>query len=92
MARNTFSGSSDSSRYAYTAALSNHRSETILQHWDKFRAYLENISGTNVLIVRSDNGGEYMKEFKQSLEERGITHQKSVRYTSQQNGIAEWFN
>jgi len=43
--------------------------------------------------LRSDNGGEYISnEFKDYLKSYGISHQLTVAYTPQQNGVAERMN
>jgi len=43
--------------------------------------------------LRTDNGGEYISNtFKQYLLETGISHQLTVAYTPQQNGVAERMN
>ena len=43
--------------------------------------------------LRSDNGGEYLSTtFKSFLLEHGISHQLTVAYTPQQNGVAERIN
>ncbi len=43
--------------------------------------------------LRTDNGGEYISNtFKQYLLENGISHQLTVAYTPQQNGVAERMN
>lgn len=43
--------------------------------------------------LRTDNGGEYISnEFKEYLSSHGISHQLTVAYTPQQNGVAERMN
>ena len=54
---------------------------------------LEKQSGLPVLVVRTDNGTEYVNHaLKAYLDEKGIVHQKTVRYTPEQNGAAERLN
>jgi transposase InsO family protein len=44
-------------------------------------------------ILRTDNGGEYCgSEFKKYCTDSGITHQKTVPHTPNQNGVAERMN
>ena len=51
---------------------------------------VENQSGRRLKILRSENGGEYVKfEFIQYCKYAGIQMQHSIPYTPQQNGIAE---
>jgi Reverse transcriptase (RNA-dependent DNA polymerase)/gag-polypeptide of LTR copia-type/Integrase core domain/GAG-pre-integrase domain len=50
-------------------------------------------TGCKIRTIRSDDGGEYLsRAFKDHLTEHGITHQLTVPYTPQQNGIAERLN
>lgn len=43
--------------------------------------------------IRTDNGGEYISNaFKQYLIDHGISHQLTIAYTPQQNGVAERMN
>jgi ribosomal protein L9 len=59
----------------------------------EFVSRLENRHKRKQLIFRTDNGGEYCNHaFNTLLKEWGTIHQKTVRYTPQQNGIAERYN
>ena len=47
-------------------------------------------TGYLTAVLRSDNGGEYEgTDFQHWLLKRGIRHETTVRYTPQQNGVAE---
>ena len=51
---------------------------------------VENQSGRRLKILRSENGGEYVKyEFIQYFKDVGVHMQHSIPYTPQQNGVAE---
>ena len=55
-----------------------------------FKASVEKQSGHQILKLRSDNGGEYVKnKFINFYIEHGIQLQHTVPYTPQQNGVAE---
>ena len=55
-----------------------------------FKAFVEKQSGHQILKLRSDNGGEYVKNnFINFCTENGIQMQHIVPYTPQQNGLAE---
>ena len=55
-----------------------------------FKALVENQSGRKLKVLRSDNGGEYVKsEFIQYCVDASIQMQHSISYTPQQNGVAE---
>ena len=48
------------------------------------------MSLVKINTLRSDNGGEFVKnEFEEFLSKHGIQHRKTVPYTPQQNGVAE---
>ena len=51
---------------------------------------VENQSGRKLKVLRSDNGGEYVKfEFIQYFADAGIHIKHSIPYTQQQNGVAK---
>ena len=51
---------------------------------------VENEYGKKIKTLRSDNGGEFVKnEFEAFLSKHGIQYQKTVPYTPQQNGVVE---
>eukprot|EP00253_Pinus_taeda_P023024 PITA_23024 len=55
-----------------------------------FKAFVEKQSGHQILKLRTDNGGEYVKKtFINFCTENGIQMQHTVPYTPQQNGVAE---
>jgi len=55
-----------------------------------FKAFVEKQSGHQILKLRTDNGGEYVKNtFINFCTENGIQMQHTVPYTPQQNGVAE---
>ena len=51
---------------------------------------MENESGNKIKRIRTDNGGECVNNrFKSFCEHHGIKREMTIRYTPQQNGIAE---
>ena len=55
--------------------------------------FMEKQSGCDLLILRSDNGTEYLnKDLGTFLDSKGVVHQTTVRYTPEQNGAAERLN
>ena len=55
-----------------------------------FKKTVENKSGYNIQVLRSDNGKEYtLEEFNLFCEEASIEHQLTAPYTPQQNGVSE---
>jgi transposase InsO family protein len=62
----------------------------VLTCFRDFYAYIQNRFSTNIQIIRTDNGTEYVNnEFGSFLSEKGILHQTSCPGTLQQNGVAE---
>ncbi|KAL4308261.1 hypothetical protein GQ457_01G050660 [Hibiscus cannabinus] len=61
-----------------------------LAKFKEFKAMSEKQSDQFIKILRSDRGSEYTKNlFEDFCKEHGIIHQLTVRYTPQQNGVAE---
>ena len=55
--------------------------------------FMEKQSGCDLLVLRSDNGTEYLnKDLSSFLDSKGVVHQTTVRYTPEQNGAAERLN
>lgn len=55
-----------------------------------FKAIVECESGCKIKILRSNKGKEYTSnEFESFCEDMGITHQLTVSYTPEQNGVSE---
>lgn len=66
------------------------RKSKVYEKLKDFFIKAEIITGNKVKIFRSDKGTEFLNENVNKLfEDNGITHQKSVSYTPQQNGRAE---
>jgi len=65
-----------------------------VQHeFRNFEANCRNQKGATVKILRSDGGGEYVgRDFQQFLKNRGMEHQRSAPFVSQQNGRSERSN
>ncbi|KAL0281564.1 UNVERIFIED_CONTAM: hypothetical protein PYX00_002512 [Menopon gallinae] len=81
----------DYSRYTEVYMLKN--KSDVLEKFKVFKARVENFTGRKIKCIRTDNAREYLsKEFKNILEECGISRQLSAEYTPQQNGIAERAN
>ena len=56
----------------------------------KFKAFVENASGSKLKALRYDNGGYFIKsDLLQIFSKYGIHMQHSISYTPQQNGVAE---
>ena len=78
----------DFSKYCWVYFLK-HKSE-VFDLFKVFKALVENQSGRKIKVLRSDNGGEYVKsEFINYCVDVGIHMQHYIPYTPQQNGVAE---
>eukprot|EP00731_Ephydatia_muelleri_P033160 Em0025g116a len=68
------------------------KSET-MDKFKEFEAEVSNQWESQIQILRTDGGGEYIsKEFKDFLKLKGIHHEMTVRDTPEQNGVAERMN
>ena len=75
-------------RYCWVYFLK-HKSE-VFGLFKVFKALVENQSGGKLKVLRSDNGGRYVKyEFILYCADAGIQMKHSIPYTPQQNGVAE---
>ena len=62
----------------------------VIKTFIEFRTLVENETGHRIKKLRSDNGLEYSSnEFEEYLKASGIQHRFTIRYTPQQNGVAE---
>ena len=78
----------DYSRYGYIY-LMRHKSEAF-EKFKEFKVEVENHRGRSIKSLRSDRGGKYLlSEFRQFLEDHGITSQLAAPGRPQQNGVAE---
>jgi transposase InsO family protein len=78
----------DHSRKTWIYFLKN--KDGVLAKFQEFKAQVENLTGRKIMILRSDNGGEYTsKDFSNFCIEAGIKREFTVPYNPQQNGVAE---
>ena len=74
----------------YTVAYMMKNKDEALAKFKLYVAMAETKFNYKVVKVRTDNGGEYCsKIFDNFLQERGTQEERTVPYTSQQNGTAE---
>ena len=80
----------DCTRYSAAVCLSSKATAAqaiidVLRQWERQ-------TGKKTKAVRTDGGAEFMAELDRFFATEGIVHQRSVRYTPQQNGRAERLN
>jgi transposase InsO family protein len=68
------------------------RKSEVIEKFRLYRAASEKQLGLSIKTVRSDNGGEYIGEFRRELLRHGIGIETSAPYTPEQNGVAERMN
>ena len=67
-----------------------HHKSKAFEKFKEFKAEVENHCGRSIKSLRSDRGGEYLLgEFRQFLEDHGITSQLAALGQPQQNSVAE---
>ena len=80
----------DYSRNTWIYFLRSKKSKEVFKRFQDFKAFMENQAGRRILVLKSDNGGEYTsKQFYEYCRQEGIQRQLRVPYTPQQNGVAE---
>jgi len=80
-------------RTRYTWVYFLERKSDALECFKHWLVRVERLTEKKLKTVRSDNGGEYTsKGFEGYLRDKGIEHQTTIPYSSQQNGIAERAN
>jgi len=78
----------DFSRFTWVIFL-RHKNEAFNEFCD-FCKRIQNLKSTNIVTIRSDNGGEFKNDsFLEFCNLNGITHNFSVPRTPQQNGVVE---
>ena len=77
----------------YTIAYMMKHKDEAFSKFQEYVAMAETKFNYRVVKVRTDNGGEYCSEiFNDFLKKRGTQEERTVPYTSQQNGVAERMN
>ncbi len=67
--------------------------DEVFKRFQDWKAMVEKSSGRELKVLRSDNGGEYTSErFTEYLRSEGVTHERTVPRTPEQNGVAERLN
>ncbi|KAG8491616.1 hypothetical protein CXB51_014995 [Gossypium anomalum] len=62
----------------------------VFEAFSKFKALVENQTGSKIRVLRTDNRAKYLSErFQKLCEQAGIYHQLTTVYTPQQSGVCE---
>ncbi|KAI0498995.1 hypothetical protein KFK09_019895 [Dendrobium nobile] len=78
----------DFSRFSWVFFM-HHKSE-VFNIFRNFKTFIEKQTQHQIKCLRSDGGTEYLNHnFKNFLNQQGISHQTSCPYTPEQNGLAE---
>jgi len=77
------------SGWLYFSTIPNTRSNTMLEHFMRYKTKLERQTGKKIKRVRTDSGNEFMGEFLTYLELSGIIKEKGVAYTHHHPGKVE---
>ena len=65
----------------------------VFDRFREFESLVTNQTGLRIGTLRSDGGGEYVNsDFEQYLVLQGIHHELTIRYSPEQNGVAERYN
>ena len=67
--------------------------DKVFSRFKEFKALVENLTGKQIKVLRSDNGGEYTdKEFTGFCAKECIRREWTTPYNLEQNGVAETKN
>ena len=67
--------------------------QATLDAFEKYKAWAENQTGRHIKTLHTDSGGKYVNsEFQEFLIKNGISHEKTMRYSLQSNGLAKHMN
>lgn len=81
----------DATRFNYIRVMKS-KSE-VFSHFVNFLIEVERLHGSQIKVLKSDRGGEYMsKEFNQYLSQKGIKFERASPETPEQNPVSERFN
>lgn len=62
----------------------------VFEKFTHFYAMIQTQFKTNIQVLRSDNGGEFVNsQMKNFCQQKGMIHQTTCPYTPEQNGVAE---
>lgn len=62
----------------------------VFKCFQRFLALAERQSGSQLKIIKTDNGGEFVsRDFNQFCVQKGIKHELTAPYSPQQNGVVE---
>lgn len=69
-----------------------HKDE-VFKYFKQWKALIEKQTGKKIKRLRTDNGLEFCSgEFNEFCKNEGIVRHRTVKYTPQQNGVAERMN
>ena len=77
----------DSTRFCYVYLLRS--KDEAIENFVHYKNEVENQLGKKIKRIMSDRGGEYVSPFGEYCSNRGIIHETTALYSSQQNGIVE---
>lgn len=64
--------------------------DEVFDQFREFKALVENMSGKNIKVLHSDNGGEYTdRDFTDFYAKEGIKREWTTPYNPEHNGVAE---
>lgn len=67
--------------------------DEVFNHFKQWKTMIEKQTGKHIKRLRTDNGLEFCSgEFNEFCKKEGIVRHRTVRYTPQQNGVAERMN
>ena len=64
----------------------------VLAYFKEYKKYMKLEIGKKIKILRTDDGGEYMKFVNEYLKKCDIKHEIMTSYSSEQNDVSKYAN
>ena len=78
--------------WCWVATIDDKSSATVLREFQRLIKQIKTETKLKIKYLRTDGGGEYLRELKPILAEMGIQHEPTASYSPQSNGKAERLN
>src|SRR5436190_132170 len=82
----------DAARFIRGFLIPNKKAGTVLEAFKIFKNLAETKLTKRIQAMRTDNSTEYQGVLKNYLKDQGIEHQVTTPYSTESNGVAEWYN
>jgi len=75
--------------YTWVYVVPDKSAETIIKALKQWKPMVENQAGTTLKVIRTDDAKEFKSVYTQYLQQFGVVHEATARYSSSSNGTVE---